>query len=160
MSQQQKIQTANSVLEIIALRTTIAIAPSGHAVVNWSYNDGRQFSRRWMTRGQDFYPTWHRHWGHGGTCTTALSQLVRWVQCKPILSLNTWRWWTGRQVAMGGSRGEEIINLLSQGGYPESVRCVLCDCILEGSIDWWSLKGVSGPCCASHNGCRQKSTQP
>jgi hypothetical protein len=107
-----------------------------------------------MTRGQDFYPVWNRHWGHGGTASTALAQLVRWVRGLPVLPISTWRYWAGEKCELlsHGDSGKAIESLI-EAGYPEKVSCVLCGKELS-SFDWWSLDGVSGPCCYSPKECR------
>lgn len=153
---QSRIETANAVLRLLAPGTSIT-NERGWLTVHWTYL-GKPISRRWMTRGQDFYPVWNRRWGHGGTCATALSSLIRWCQGKTPLPLSTWRYWTGQTVRLGRQDGPEILRLLSDGGYPETVPCCLCGRQLNGSLDWWSLKNVRGPCCSSYdpNGCRQK----
>ncbi len=69
--------------------------------------------------------------------------------------MSTWRYWTGERVALGRDRGPEIVQLLTDGGYPEHVQCVLCGCVIDGGLDWWHLGEVSGPCCTSRNGCKQ-----
>lgn len=149
------LNAANKALDCFAPGTSIVVKRRVGVCVEWTQHSGKQFSRRWQTqRGQDFYPTWYRHWGHGGTATTALAQLVRWMQGKPILPLATWRHWTGERVYLGQKRGPECVSILEAAGYPETVNCVLCGVELRG-LDWWSLDGVSGPCCSWTAGCRQ-----
>lgn len=150
-----KLAAANRILEIIAPSTRIERRTNGW-YITWTRFRGASMSRRWATRGQSFYPVWHRHWGHGGTCTTALSQLVRWCAGKPVLPISTWKYWTGKTVAMGRERGPEIVQILTEAGYPQSVDCVLCGNQIVGGLDWWHLDGVSGPCCGWTSGCRQK----
>ena len=110
---------------------------------------------------QDFYPVWYRQWGHGGTASTALSQLVRWIKGKPVLPLATWIYWGGEacRLLRHGNGPESAIEQLKSGGYPQESNCVLCGEKLTGSLDWWSLDGVSGPCCSLRNGCQQKRQQ-
>lgn len=155
VEQSRRMRVANEVLGIIADQTWLTFS-GGYATVNWRQSNGDLFARRWITRGgQSFYPIWSNKWGHGGTCCTALSQLVRWVQGKPVLPMSTWRYWTGERVALGRERGVEIVQLLTDGGYPEHVKCVLCEREIQGGLDWWHLGDVSGPCCSCHSGCRQ-----
>lgn len=151
-----RVSIANAVLDCFASGTTIEIRRGGVYVLWTSW--GKPVSRRWQCRGgQSFYPVWHRKWAHGGTATTALAQLVRWIQEKPVLPLGTWRYWTGENVALGRARGIEAVRLLQEGGYPDDVPCVLCGESLKGrSLDWWSLDGLSGPCCTGRDGCRQQ----
>lgn len=153
------VDAANRVLEIIAPTTRIERRKGGWYVTWIGWRD-KPMSRRWVTRGQSFYPMWSRHWGHGGTCTTALSQLVRWCAGRPVLPMSTWRHWTSVTVSMGGTRGPEIIQILYEAGYPESVDCVLCGKEIVGGLDWWCLDGVSGPCCGWTTGCRQRPAAP
>lgn len=158
---QQRIETANRVLSLFAADTRLEIV-GGHAVVCWK-QCGKPIRRRWMTRGQDFYPVWHKLWGYGGTATTVLSQLVRWIKDKPVLPLTTWEWWGSRICYLFRDKAEEVIAALREGGYPENAVCVLCERNIIGGMDWWSLKGVSGPCCFScsmNSGCQQELPPP
>jgi len=148
-----KIDTANKVLALFTDKTSISI-DKNYIIVNWS-NSQKSYSKRWMCRGQDFYPVWHRHWGHGGTATIALSQLVRWIQDKPILPLTTWEYWGTPKYRLFRDKAADIIKLLTDAKYPQNALCVLCNQQLK-SMDWWSLGGVSGPCCNMTSGCMQK----
>lgn len=148
-------QAANAVLAIIAPGTTIEPRKGGVWVI-WTSYGGQRMERRWQCRGQDFYPVWHRRWGQGGTRCTALAQLVRWCQGKACLPLATWRYWTGKAVAMGSERADELLLTLANAGYPPHANCVLCHQQISGPLDWWSLKGVVGPCCGMSSGCRQR----
>lgn len=151
-----RIDAANEMLKCFAPGTTLRLE-SGYVLVEWENNRGKQ-SKRWMTRGgQDFYPVWHRHWAHGGSACTALSQLVRWVQGRPVLSINSWRYWGREECALlrHGDR-EAALQAMLDAGYPAQATCVLCKQPINGSLDWWSLDGVSGPCCGWTSGCRQK----
>lgn len=153
----KKIEAANAVLAIIAERTQIERRCSGW-YVTWSRSNGDTLSRRWSVCDGSHYPPWYRHWGHGGTCTQALHQLIRWCQERPVLPLATWHYWCGQQVYLARDRGAEACSLLSDAGWPHNVPCVLCGVDLAGSIDWWGLGGVSGPCC-KWGGCRQRPTE-
>jgi len=152
-----RVDTSNEVLQSFAPDTRLRIDAHGYIVVEWTTHSGATLSRRWMTRGQDWYPVWHRYWGHGGTACVALSQLVRWCRGKPVLPLSSWRFWGGEDYALlrHGPGPEAAITALINGGYPQRVPCVLCGLELDVAGDWWSLKGVSGPCCAMRSGCKQ-----
>jgi hypothetical protein len=116
------------------------------AFVCWESKwEGRQ-RVQWVTHaGNDFYPTWRKGpWG--GTCSTAMSQLIRWCQGKPVLPLGCWKGWSGDGVRLAGDRGPELIELLRAAGYPERVACVCCGLPPIG-LDWFNRDGVSGPCC-------------
>lgn len=146
-----KMAIANQVLARFAPGTRLLV-PARHIRVAW-FRGGEEISRRWMTRGQDFYPVWHRQWAHGGTASTALSQLVRWCQGKPVLSIRSWRYWASERCRLLDG---ETVDLLEHGGYPSECSCVLCHRTITGSLDWWSLDGISGPCCGWYSGCRQR----
>lgn len=148
-----RLRDANAVCQLFVPDTSLHLV-NGHIVVEWTSGKSR-YRRRWMTRGQGFYPVWHRWYAHGGTCTTAVSQLVRWVQGKPVLPLSTWRYWTSPTVDIGQNNGAAIVAALDGFGYPKSAKCVLCGRSLS-QFDWWSLEKVSGPCCNYRDGCRQK----
>lgn len=124
----------------------------GGTYVCWSNKHQGDVSKKWMCRGQDFYPVWHHKYPGGGTSSTALSQLIRWIQNKPVLPISTWRMWASERCQLLPS---SAVDELLSGGYPERVDCVLCGCVITGGLDWWSLDRVSGPCCGSSSGCRQ-----
>jgi hypothetical protein len=152
----ERLEPANRVLACFAEETRLEIR--NHRIwVVWQSYGGKTMERQWLiTRGNSFYPPWHNKWGHGGTATTAMSQLIRWVQDKPVLPMSSWHHWTSERVLLGRDRGPEMIRLLTEGGYPQHVPCVLCGNQIVGGLDWWSLDGVSGPCCHWSSGCRQK----
>ena len=154
-----RIQVANEVLKCFAPGTSLRLE-SGYVLVEWTNHRGPQ-SKRWMTRGQDFYPVWHHSWGHGGTASTALAQLVRWVRGQPVLPISTWQYWSGDRVALlRQGNGQMAIQTLLDAGYPSQAACVLCGNNIVGGMDWWSLKGVTGPCCDMRSGCKQERITP
>lgn len=147
-----RIEASNLVLQTFAKETRIERQGS-HLYVCWFNHRGEEHSRRWMTRGQDFYPTWHHRWGHGGTAATALAQLIRWIQGKPVLPIASWRYWAQDGVKL--IRHGDAAAILLEAGYPEHAHCVLCGIQIDRGMDWWSLDKVSGPCCGWTSGCRQ-----
>lgn len=151
-----RVAMANRVLDCFAEGTILSHVPGQGVVVSWRRYDGELIFRRWATRGQDFYPIWNRHWGHGGTACTALAQLVRWIKGQPVLPLSTWRYWFGDKCQLARDRGDEGIRALIHAEYPDVALCVLCRQPITGGMDWWSLDGVTGPCCGWTTGCRQK----
>lgn len=153
----RRIAVASQALQCFAADTEIVDRPRGLAV-RWQ-QWGQTIEKRWQLQsGSCWYPVWYRHWGHGGTATTALANLIRWIQGQPVLPLSTWRYWTGPTVALGRDRGAECVSLLAAGEYPDHADCVLCGRRLE-RFDWWSLDGVSGPCCRHTEGCRQQQEE-
>lgn len=146
----RRMDVANSVLSKF---TTIALLRKpGGIYVTWENRNGR-FVRRWACRGQDFYPVWTRIFPHGGTCSTAVSQLIRWIQDRPVLPLSTWRYWASERCKL---LEPLVVDELEAAGYPVEAMCVLCNRPIKGGLDWWSLRDVSGPCCSWRSGCRQK----
>lgn len=152
-----RVEVANQVLQFFAPDTHLTVV-RGRVFVHWERHGGEKIRRQWMTRGNDFYPVWHHKWAHGGTCCTALSQLVRWIQERPVLPIATWQYWAGKTVFLGREQGPRMAEVLTEHGYPQVANCVLCKQPITGSLDWWNLDGVSGPCCSWTNGCRQKLT--
>lgn len=150
-----KLETANQVLKTFAETAWIEhrVGAGGGFYVHWKYHNGKEMCRRWMTTcRQDFYPSWSHKWVGGGTSSTALSQLIRWLREQPVLPLGTWRHWASERVKL---LPIEAVGVLAEGGYPEKTPCVLCGGEIQ-SMDWWNLDGVSGPCCGWTTGCRQK----
>lgn len=151
---------ANLALSHFADGTIISEGTRGTLNVSWPKHGGDGYvMKRWQVRGgQDFYPVWSHRWPHGGTACTALSQLIRYIQGRPVLPLSTWRYWVGEKVRLGGDQGEALLARLVHMQYPEHAACVLCGRRLNG-LDWWNLNGVSGPCCGWSSGCRQKASE-
>lgn len=148
------LEVANLVLQTF-FQGTIERRKGG-VFVSWIGHSGKRIEKRWQCRGQDFYPVWYRHYPGGGTSSTALSQLVRWIQRKPVLPISTWQMWASERCKL---LPKDAVDLLLAGGYPQHVDCVLCQQQIEGSLDWWSLDGVTGPCCGWTSGCRQKTVE-
>jgi len=149
-----RLVASNKALADFADESRIERRPSGLFVVWKKWNSNEEISRRWHCRsGQDFYPTWSQIWPHGGTACTALSQLVRWIREQPVLPISSWRYWASERVKL--CKPETSLILLD-AGYPEHAQCVLCGEVINGSLDWWHLDGVSGPCCGWTSGCRQR----
>lgn len=149
-----RIEAANIALHSFQSRCDIGRVGSYVVVTMDTY--GGRITRRWMCRGQDFYPVWKYKYPGGGTSCTALSQLVRWIQDKPVLPIESWRYWaseTCRLLPM------EAVDELLRNGYPEFANCVLCKNRIEGGLDWWSLNRVTGPCCSWRSGCRQERSK-
>lgn len=140
---EEKLIAANAALKTFAPNTTIVRRQFGWAI-EWLDYRGNLHSRRWQTiGGNGFYPAWYAKWDHGGTACTALSQLVRWLQCKDILPLGTWQYWASDAIKLGDLSTVEI---LERSGWPTVVHCIKCgEAILSGDLDWYSLKGRSGP---------------
>lgn len=150
---ESRLAPANEALASFAHETQIRIGPRGVRVA-WT-TCGQSFERRWMCRGgQDTYPVWYRRWGHGGTACAGLAQLIRWVRGQPVVPIGTWRRWAAEQIKL---LPVEAVEKLSAAGWPAIASCVLCGVELLQGFDWWSLKGVSGPCCNWTCGCRQKA---
>lgn len=141
---EDRLEVANRVLQTFATDTAMELE-TGHVVISWT-TQSTTFRRRWMTRGQDFYPVWKNKWPHGGTASTALSQLVRWVQGKPVLPIASWEYWSSDRIKL--IRFGDAVEVLRQGGYPEKSPCVKCGSFdYHGGMDWFSMENKSGPGC-------------
>lgn len=151
-----RLNAANAVLAVIAPGTQLVRKPGGW-YVRWAKSNGNVIERRWTTRAGSHYPPWYRHWGHGGTCVLALSQLVRWVRDLPVLPLSSWHHWCSGRVYLARDSGAQVCSSLGDAGWPHHVPCVLCGRELERAVDWWDLNGVSGACCGMSDeaGCCQ-----
>ena len=86
MTAEQRLSACNEVLASFAPDTTIERRRGGWYVC-WTASRG-PIARRWRCRGQGFYPVWFRRWPHGGTATTALSQLIRWLRGQPVIVIS------------------------------------------------------------------------
>jgi hypothetical protein len=148
-----KLETVNAAIAVFAPGTTVRREKTGW-LVEWTTCSGKQCSRRWATeKDNELWPVWHKRWPWGGTCTMALSQLMRWLQERPVFGLGTWEYWVGDSIKLGKP---ELLDILRNGGYPIEQICVKCDrsinCKKHG-LDWWSLNGTSGPSCRNpHTG--------
>lgn len=136
-----RIDVANEVLNSFS-SALIEKRKNGIYII-FRYRD-ELISRRWQCRGQDFYPVWKRKYPGGGTSCIALSQLIRWVQNKPVLPLSSWEYWSGDSCRLVP---KESVEILKSNKYPQEVKCVRCEKEIIKGIDWWNLNGVSGPCC-------------
>jgi hypothetical protein len=145
------LNAANCVLATFS-NSRIERRRTGWYVV-WNVGD-QERAKRWQCKGgQDFYPVWHKQWPGGGTASTALSQLVRWLRGLPVVPLATWRYWAEESCRLLPA---EAADWLLEAGYPEYAYCVLCTRQLTGAFDWWHRDGVSGPCCGWTTGCKQQ----
>lgn len=150
-----KIETSNRVLGSFASSAFIEhrTGVGGGYYIHWPTVHG-DVCKRWMTRGgQDFYPVWSHKWIGGGTSCIALSQLVRWCRGEPVLPLSTWRHWASDRVKL---LAPDAVDILANGDYPKVTPCVLCGGEIT-AMDWWSLNGLSGPCCSWTTGCLQRN---
>lgn len=95
-SKESRLAVANAALRLFASDTSLSLR-NGRVFVSWT-SCGKPVTRQWQTRGSCFYPVWHNRWGHGGTCCTALSQLVRFVQGKPVMPMVQWKYWCSPTV--------------------------------------------------------------
>lgn len=149
-----QLASANQVLSSFV---NVRIEPRrGGMYVCWT-RGSEEIAKRWQCRWNDFYPVWNHHYPGGGTSVTALSQLIRWLQEKPVLPIASWRYWASETCKL---LPLEAVDELSAAGYPEQVDCVLCHQPIIGGLDWWSLDGVTGPCCGWTSGCRQTGESP
>lgn len=82
----------------------------------------------------------------GGTGYQAMAQLIRYIRDLSRLPIATWEYWNGKSVKLCTLSTLEILSA-SDYGNPGKTRCVLCGLFPMKSIDWWSLDGVTGPCC-------------
>ena len=148
----KRIAVAN---EVLATFTPARIeCRTGGWFVRWEDWRGRIVDKQWALKpGSADYPRWHRRYPGGGTSVLALSQLIRWCKGQPIQPLGDWQWWTSKTVAL---LPDSAVDRLKAADYPTVVPCVLCGGELEHQGGWWHLRGVSGPCCSSRGGCRQR----
>jgi hypothetical protein len=151
-----KLDTVNAAIAIFAPGTSVRKGPNGW-VVEWLNHNGKVYSRRWSVMGGgSLYPVWHHKWAHGGTCCNALSQLIRWLQDRPVFGISTWQYWASPSVRLGDNNGQQLLEVLEAGGYPTDHVCVLCNTVISPrttGLDWWDLGGVSGPCCRDRSKC-------
>lgn len=155
---EERMAVANRALALFAADSRLEWRPGRGMYVVWKqFRPPFETARRWQSfSGAACYPIWKRQWPHGGTACQALYQLIRWCQHKPVLPLSQWRWWTSERVRLADDRGPQLVQVLTAGGWPEVVHCVLCGQPVVNGIDWWDLEGVSGPCCHYTSGCRQR----
>lgn len=137
-----KLEAVNAVLNEMTPGTWVERTNRGW-MVSWRRGD-KVLTRRWCTQvGSSFYPAWHRQWAHGGTCCTALAQLMRWLQNRPVMPIGTWHYWSGESIRLGTPK---MIKILESAGYPVTATCIACGESISSGLDWWHLGKVSGPC--------------
>jgi len=94
----------------------------------------------WPKYGYYRYPT-------GGTGQQAIAQLIRYIRDLNRLPIDTWKYWASDTVKLCNSQTVEILQN-SDYGNPKKTRCVLCGSTeFKPGLDWWSLNGLTGPCC-------------
>lgn len=150
-----RLATVNQVLAKIAPGTIVIKGCAGWDVEWFDPIRARKINRRWAAH--ELYPVWHRRWGHGGTCCTALTMLMRWLQDRPVFGISTWEYWLSPTINLAkGDPG--LIPLLKAGGYPQEQMCIRCGQeIPKGrGLDWWSLDGKSGPACSRSWTCDRR----
>jgi hypothetical protein len=101
------------------------------------------------TRNWFRYDLVGRELGIGGTDEQTLCQLILWYRDLPRLPgyvLKNWQ-----------ERSPDFCAAIDRVGYDDdkSTRCVICGEKPTG-LDWWSLNGVTGPCCSPGRGCRNR----
>jgi hypothetical protein len=148
MKNVSRMLIANEVIAGFAYKPQISFVPRSGYCISW--NNKRP--KKWITRNGSFYPTTTVPFG--GTTTAAITQLIRWVQNKPVLPIKTWRYWATVQLLPTSA-----VDYLEQNGYPQKAHCCLCGTELS-RYDWWHTKTLSkvveGCCCTFDDGCRQR----
>jgi hypothetical protein len=152
MTIDDRLKTVNEALKIFAPNTKIHRGSRGGWTVEWTNHRDKTVRRRWAAHAGSHYPVWHQKWGHGGTCCAALTMLMRWLQDRPVYGISVWRYWTGPGILLGKPA---LVDLLLEGGWPTESTCVVCDQVIEGPRDWWSLNGVEGPICLHYQKCER-----
>lgn len=130
----------------------------GWVYLSWDYGFGPQ-RRRWDAREGSHFPSWHRrHAGWGGTSSSVFDQMVRAVQGKPVVPLDTWQYWIEGPAKLCSGHGVKILAVVASTGWPDSVPCILCGKQIKSVGDWWTIgekgKRISGPSC-SMSDCRK-----
>ena len=139
MNRESKLKAANAALADFAPDTKIEMEGNRIKIAHPSFPKAKPWR---VQAGQDFYPSWYKSWPHGGTACKALSQLVRWLQDKPVLPLSTWRYWSGESIKLGS---EETVQVLKLAGYPAAATCIKCGQLINGQFDWFRVGQKTGP---------------
>lgn len=81
--------------------------------------------------------------GLGGTEAAAVAQLARWIRGQTRRPIQWWMY-----CYKQGLGKIKTVGILLRNGYADAkTSCVLCGNATE-QWDWWSLDGVTGPCCS------------
>ena len=122
----------------------------GEHGLRMSWDNRRQpvrFDYAAMLRSDGSWPKYgYRQRPTGGTGFQGMAQLIRYIRDLPRLPMATWEYWAGKSVQLGTERTLEILRG-SDYGNPEKTKCVLCGTLDFKGLDWWSLDGITGPCC-------------
>lgn len=157
MIHQDRLDAANKALELFHLNPQFRFEIKNNKLAicwysTWNKNrEPKKVSKVWtfMSKGSH-YPSFDLP--TGGTMTTALGQLVRWIRGMPCFPISVFHYWDSPNVGlyqddMGKpSPGPSVFSVLTEAGYPEAVKCVVCGEKPDG-MDWWSDEDVTGPCC-------------
>lgn len=136
MTTRATLAEANAVLALFAPYTRLEQRRGGIWLVT------RYGAARMSLRPQGTWPQANTgRLGLGGTDTTSIVQLVRWLRGQ-----------TRRPVAFWRARyGDEVADALEGMNYadPAATRCVLCGAAGREVWDWWARPGDErlGPCC-------------
>lgn len=107
----------------------------------WELQDGRQRSKKWITKKGSFYPSCTDSIPLGGTMTQAISQLVRYCQGRAVLPLSTWCYWGSDSIKLwqDPTARDKAISLLEESDYPKSPICIFCGNEILNGFDWYYL---------------------
>lgn len=128
-------------LELRETRTPLYLVSKHHAMAVRIRRDGN-----WLLG-----PTWRV--GIGGTEVQAITQLVHVLRGEPRHGRAYW----GSCAQHGLGERTPLLDALEAAGVFDdaATRCVLCG--HASPTDWWSLDGVTGPCCRGGR-CRTDRT--
>src|SRR5579871_4486412 len=115
----------------------------------WGHIQGPDFRHDFPAtlRGDGSWPRYgYKQRPTGGTGYQAIAQLIRYVRDLPRLPMETWEYWGSEKVNLCKPRTLELLKSCDYGD-PAKTKCILCGLFPMKSIDWWSLDGVTGPCC-------------
>jgi hypothetical protein len=143
ISQDRKILVANQVLSLIVPNSTQFETQQGKVLVSWITHKNVVIQKVWRTiPHSDSFPSFHHEWAQGGTTCIALCHLARWIQGRNVLPLSAWSKWIAN--GLGNGKGDLILALLKEAGYPATPNCMRCGQSIYTAFDWYGYGKNSG----------------
>lgn len=149
-----RLEAANRALQSFVKDESLKLIVKNQRIaVEWYQSHRKQTISKTWTPLDKHFPEWHERAPWGGTQSTAISQLVRWIVGLPVFGIGVWENWADKTGNYCLCK-DTTVQILKDAGYPPLSICVLCKERCKG-LDWWDHE-ISGPCCSYERCQRQK----
>lgn len=151
MTEAERIEAANRVLDLMKTRSRIERRPGGFYLVtrHWQPEKPDIINKIVLSKSREFLGLDYGRHGMGMTNSISTAQLVRWIRGERRHPLKFWRY----------QYSDAIAAILEATDYPDPERtcCVLCRKEPTPAGDWWDDRenDLFGPCCYME-ACRRR----